>query len=123
MTPDTLHYGLLLTAWLAVPLLVLASVVLHRRWRSPWSLSLLLGLVAILSGQALQLLSPIDDLAYEEFRGIVVSSGEFPLEWYLGTLVSSAGLLVAAVSALGLALTIPLPSGGRTRRRLTSGCS
>ena len=112
MTPDTLHYTLLLTAWVAVPALALASLVLHRRRRSPWSLSLLLGVVAILFGQALQLLSPIDELSYEEFRGIVVSSGEFPLEWYMGSLVSSGGLLMTAVGALGLAFTIP-PSSPR----------
>ncbi len=107
MTPDTLHYALLVTAWVCVPALVLASLVLHRRRPSRWSLSLLLGLMAILSGQTLQLFSPIDDLPYEEFRGIVVSSGELPLEWYVGSLVSSAGLLIAAAGALGLAFTTP----------------
>ena len=107
MTPDSLHYALLVTAWVGVPALVLASLVLHLRRPSRWSLSLLLGLVAILSGQTLQLFSPIDELAYEEFRGIVVSSGELPLEWYVGNLVSSAGLLIAAAGALGLAFTLP----------------
>ena len=67
----------------------------------------------MLSGQTLQLFSPIDDLAYEEFRGIVVSSGELPLEWYAGSLVSAAGLLIAAAGALGLAFTVP--RSARTR--------
>ena len=71
---------------------------------------LLLGLVVILSGHLLQLFSPIDDLGYEEFRGIVVSSGEFPLEWYAGSLVSAGGLLVAAAGALGLAFSTPRSS-------------
>ena len=59
------------------------------------------------SGQLLQLLSPIDALAYEEFRGIVVSSGELALQWYAGSLISRVGLLIAAAGALGLAFTAP----------------
>ena len=107
LTPDVLHYAILISGWVAVPALVVASLVLHLRLHSRWSLSLLLGLVVVLSGQTLQLFSPIDDLAYEEFRGIVVSSGELPLEWYAGSLVSAAGLLIAAAGALGLAFTVP----------------
>ena len=107
MTPDALHYTFVIAGWVAVPTLVLASLVLHRRARTRWSLLLLTGLALVLSGQALQLFSPIDDLAYDEFRGIVVSSGELPPEWYAGSLLSAAGLLVASVGALGLALTAP----------------
>ena len=100
MTPDALHYALLVTAWVGVPAMTLASLVLHQRQRSRWTLLLLLGLLTILSGQTLQLFSPINDLPYDEFRGIVVSSGELPLAWYAGSLVSSAGLLIAAVESV-----------------------
>ena len=107
MTPDALHYALVLTGWVAVPILVLASLVLHRRMRSRWSLLLLLGLMVILAGRVLQLLSPVEDLSYEEFRGIVVSSGEFPVGWYAGNLVSAGGLLISAAGALGFAFPAP----------------
>ncbi len=66
---------------------------------------MLLGLAFVLSGRVVQLLSPTNDLAYEEFRGIVVSYGELPLAWYAGDLISSAGLLVVAAGALGMAFT------------------
>ena len=105
MTTDTLHYAIMLTGWVAVPALLLASLILYSRVRSRWSLALLMGLVLILSGRIVQLFSPINDLAYEEFRGIVVSYGELPLAWYAGDLISSAGLLVAAMGALGMAFT------------------
>ena len=107
MTPDALHYTLLLTVWVALPALVLAAFVLHHRLRSFWSLSLLLGLVGVASGQALQFFSPIDTLPYEEFRGIVVSSGELPFAWHVGSIISAAGLLITTLGALGLAFTVP----------------
>ncbi len=107
MTPDALHYALVLTGWVAVPSLLLAALVLHRRMRSRWSLLLLLGLMVILSGRVLQILSPVEDLSYEEFRGIVVSSGEFPVGWYAGRLASAGGLLISAAGALGFAFSAP----------------
>ena len=107
MTPDSVHYILLVSNWIALPCLVLAVLILHRRLRSRWSLTLLVGLIVILSGQVLQQFSPLGDLGYEEFRGIVVSSGAFPFQWYAGSLVSAFGLLTAAAGALGLALSVP----------------
>ena len=107
MTPDALHYVLLIPSSVALAALVVAVLVMHLRVRSRWSLTLLAGLVAVVSGQALQLFSPIDALEYDKFRGIVVSSGERPFEWYAGSLISSLGLLVAAAGALGLAFTAP----------------
>lgn len=107
MTPDALHYALMTASWVAVPALVFAAAVLHWRVRSRWSGLLAVGLVAVLAGQAIQLFSPIQGLGYESFRGIVVSSGELPLAWHAGSLVAAAGLLIAAVGALGLAFTTP----------------
>ena len=111
MTPDALHYALLLAGSLAFAVLVLACLVLHHRLRSRWSLILLLGLAIICLGRALQFFSPVDDLVYEEFRGIVVSSGVLPIEWYAGRLISAAGLLTVAVGALGLAFGAPRCNG------------
>jgi hypothetical protein len=107
MTPDTLHYFLQISGGVAVSALVLAALVLHRRLRSRCSSLLLLGLLVALSGHALQLFSPVDDLAYEEFRGIVVASGAFPMQWYAGQVVSALGLLITAAGGLGLAFTAP----------------
>ncbi len=107
MTPDALHYVLAISGWVALPALAIAAIVLHQRLRSRSSRFVLLGLAVVLSGHALQLASPVDDIGYEEFRGIVVSSGEFPLSWYAGSLVSAAGLLIVAAGALGLAFTSP----------------
>ena len=116
MTPDALHYALVLTGWVAVPSLLLAALVLHRRLRSRWSLLLLLGLMVILSGRALQLLSPVEDIGYEEFRGIVVSSGVLPIEWVAGSLVSTAGWLTVAAGALGLAVGAQAPGAAVGRQ-------
>lgn len=65
----------------------------------------MLGLLVVLFGSALKHFAPVDELASEEFGGIVVSSGAFPLEWYGGSLVSALGLLIAGAGALGLAFT------------------
>lgn len=111
MTPDALHYALLLAGSVAFAALVLAALVLHRRLRSRFSLILLLGMAIVSLGRALQFFSPVDDLVFEEFRGIVVSSGVLPLAWYAGSLVSAAGLLTVAVGALGLAFGAPRWNG------------
>jgi len=120
MTPDLLHYALLLSAWVALALMIVAGFVIHGRSRRRSSLLMLIGLLIAGLGQLLQLFSPIYDLAYEEFRGIVVSSGSLPSIWYAGSLVTSFGAVLAALSFLLLAVRWPArtpkrsdPSSGR----------
>ena len=104
MTPDTLHYLLLASVCIALPGLVLASLLLHRQVQSRWSASLLGGILLVLSGQVLQFFSPVAELPLDEFRGIVVATGELHVAWFAGSLVTAAGLLITTAGALGLAL-------------------
>lgn len=106
MTPDTLHHLFVVAGWIAVPAFLLAAFVLHRRVPSRWSLLLVLGLVTVAVGTATQQLTPDDRLSFEEFEGIVVSTGELPAVWYVGSLTAAAGWLLSAAGALGLAFSL-----------------
>ena len=111
MTPDSLHYVFVAIGWIAVPVFLLAAIVFHRRVSSRWSLLLVVGLCVSLFGQAAQQFAPIHDLPYDEFKGIVVSTGRLPVVWYLGSLLSALGWLMSAAGALGVALHLEPRSG------------
>ncbi|MCP5066019.1 MAG: hypothetical protein GY946_05570 [bacterium] len=111
MTPDLLHYVFVAAGWIAIPAFLLAALVIHRRVPSRWTALLIAGIATSLLGQAAQQLAPIHDMAYEEFRGVVVSTGSLSLAWHAGSLLSAAGWIVSASGALGFALRgLPRPT-------------
>ena len=106
MTPDFLHFGLLVAGWIGLPVLLAATLLVHRRLRSAASLCLLCGVSLIVVGRGVQTVSPVNDVTLEEFRGVIVSQGRFPVSWYVGSAASAAGLLLAAGGALAVAIRL-----------------
>jgi hypothetical protein len=86
-----------------LPLLVIGGVVLHYRLRLASTLTLAVGLVIAAAGEFLQLFSPFGKWSYQEIQGVVI--GTFPAVWYLGSVVTSVGLLVACIGFAWFSLT------------------
>jgi hypothetical protein len=86
-----------------LPLLVIGGVILHYRLRLASTLTLAMGLVIAAVGESLQLLSPLSKWSYQEIQGVVI--GTFPAVWYLGSVVTSAGLLLTCVGFAWFSLT------------------
>jgi hypothetical protein len=86
-----------------LPLLVIGGVILHYRLRLPSTLTLAVGLLIAALGEFLQLFSPFGKWSYQEIQGVVI--GTFPAVWYLGSVITSAGLLVTCVGFAWFSLT------------------
>src|SRR5215831_16925949 len=88
----------------ALPLLAVAGVILHRRLRLRPTLTLAVGLVAATVGEFLQVFSPFARWSFQELQGGLVM-GEFPPIWYLGGVLTSIGLLITCVGFCWFAFT------------------
>ena len=101
---DAAHAFSFIGGVVGIPLLTIAGLILHYRLRLASTLTLAAGLVIAAAGEFLQLFSPFATWSYQELQnGLVV--GGFPSVWYLGGVITSAGILVTCVGFAWFALT------------------
>ncbi len=85
----------------ALILLLAASVILHLRVRSAATLTLVAGNLIALAGLVIQVLAPMQDISYIRQGGeIVGATGGFSSGWYLGRVIFTTGLIIAAGALL-----------------------
>ena len=99
------HWFSFIGGVVTLPLLVIGGVILHQRLRLASTLTLAVGLAVAAAGEFVQLFSPFaKKWSFQEIQGMVY--GGFPAVWYLGSVITSVGLLLTCVGFGWFSVTV-----------------
>ena len=101
---DAWDWLLFLAGFAALPILAVASVVLHFKLRLRSTIVLATGLVVTVVGELLQLFTPFQTATFEEALETTIA-GELPAIWYIGGAVCAVGILLTCIGFVWLSVT------------------
>ncbi|MDO9079914.1 MAG: hypothetical protein Q7U44_03870, partial [Desulfuromonadales bacterium] len=90
------HWYSLCSALIAIPLIGIVSIVFHFKNKIASTLILAIGLNLVVLGGLIQIFTGAGEATLDEMGNFLSSSGP-PISLYLGSIISSTGLLVTVV--------------------------
>ncbi|HNW91873.1 MAG TPA: hypothetical protein PKM88_03070 [bacterium] len=91
---DIAHFISVIVMWLAMPFLTVIGIVFCSKQKTLGSKVLASGLALMTIGSLLSLFSPLGTCSVDEMGRTLSSSGP-SLSWYVGSIVTSIGLIAA----------------------------
>ncbi len=83
-------------AWISIPCLAIISIIFYLKQGTKENLVFASGIVLVAVGSLIQTFSPFGRIKMDE-AGNILSSSWPPLTWYIGSIITSVGLIVTVV--------------------------
>lgn len=90
------HWYSVYSAWIAVPLIAVIAIYFHFKNKTTPTLVLAIGFSLVAIGAILQIFVGAGSASFDEIGNMLSSSGP-PMSWYLGSIITSTGLLITLV--------------------------